>query len=128
MEDVNQCVMALQTQNPESLDRTAANIQGRSARICAVVDAEMLNYEPGLYTDKVSDAVLILKEQGLIFLQFLDVYIYFRKSRNDKHRQWHLPPQGPLLTPVLIGLSILDCQKISIKMFIKLLIGLCDGL
>ncbi|PIK38890.1 alpha catenin [Apostichopus japonicus] len=63
LEDVNQCVMALQTQNPESLDRTAANIQGRSARICAVVDAEMLNYEPGLYTDKVSDAVLILKEQ-----------------------------------------------------------------
>lgn len=63
LEDVNQCVMALQTQDPESLDRTAANIQGRSARICAVVDAEMLNYEPGLYTDKVSDAVLILKQE-----------------------------------------------------------------
>lgn len=60
--------MALQTQDPESLDRTAANIQGRSARICAVVDAEMLNYEPGLYTDKVSDAVLILKQEGWLFL------------------------------------------------------------
>ncbi len=64
LEDVNKCVMALQEGDADSLDRTAGAIRGRSARICSVVDSEMQNYEQGLYTEKVSEAVLILREQG----------------------------------------------------------------
>ncbi|KAJ8026040.1 Catenin alpha-2 [Holothuria leucospilota] len=76
LEDVNQCVMALQMSDPDSLDRTAANIQGRSARICTVVDAEMLNYEPGLYTQQVNDAVLVLKDQVIpSFSNMVDVAV-----------------------------------------------------
>ncbi|XP_072013158.1 catenin alpha-2-like isoform X2 [Amphiura filiformis] len=63
LEDVNKCVMALQEGDADSLDRTAGAIRGRSARICSVVESEMQNYDNGVYTVKVSDAVLILREQ-----------------------------------------------------------------
>jgi hypothetical protein len=53
LEDVNKCVVALQESDPDSLDRTAGAIRGRSARVCNVVGAEMDNWEPGLYTDRV---------------------------------------------------------------------------
>ena len=58
--------MALHEQDPEMLDITATSVKGRSARICAVVNSEMLNYEPGLYTEKVKEAVSILKNEGII--------------------------------------------------------------
>ena len=64
MEDVNKAVMALQMADVETLDRTGGAIRGRAARICGVVDAEMQNYEPGVYTDKVKEAVLVLQDQG----------------------------------------------------------------
>ncbi|XP_038071115.1 catenin alpha-2-like [Patiria miniata] len=63
LEDVNKAVMALQMADVDSLDRTGGAIRGRAARICAVVDAEMQNYEPGLYTDKVKEALLVLQDQ-----------------------------------------------------------------
>lgn len=57
LEDVNTCVQAVQEANADVLDRTAGAIRGRAARICNVVNAEMDNYEPGFYTEKVLEAV-----------------------------------------------------------------------
>lgn len=66
LEDVNKCVVALQVSDPDSLDRTAGAIRGRSARVCNVVGAEMDNWEPGLYTDRVMEAVVMLRDQGML--------------------------------------------------------------
>lgn len=63
LEDVNKCVLALQEGDADSLDRTAGAIRGRSARVCNVVSAEMDNYEPGIYTERVLEAVNCLREQ-----------------------------------------------------------------
>ncbi|OPL20750.1 catenin alpha-like, partial [Mytilus galloprovincialis] len=63
LEDVNKCVVALQEMDPDNLDRTAGAIRGRSSRVCNVVSAEMDNYEPGLYTDRVMEAVVMLRDQ-----------------------------------------------------------------
>lgn len=52
---MNKCVVALQEMDPDNLDRTAGAIRGRSSRVCNVVSAEMDNYEPGLYTDRVME-------------------------------------------------------------------------
>ena len=64
LEDVNKCVLALQEHDPDTLDRTAGAIRGRCARVCNVVTAEMDNYEPGDYTDRVMQAVYMLRDQG----------------------------------------------------------------
>ena len=61
LEDVNRCCLALQERDPETLDRVAGSIKGRSQRIGDVVGAEMDNYEPGFYTERVLDAVRVLK-------------------------------------------------------------------
>lgn len=66
LEDVNKCVVALQESDPDTLDRTAGAIRGRSARVCNVVGAEMDNWEPGLYTDRVMEAVVMLRDQGIL--------------------------------------------------------------
>ncbi|XP_013065972.1 catenin alpha-2-like isoform X2 [Biomphalaria glabrata] len=63
LEDVNKCVIALQENDPDTLDRTAGAIRGRSARVCNVVAAEMENYEPGQYTERVMEAVMELRDQ-----------------------------------------------------------------
>lgn len=57
LEDVKTCVQAVQERNETLLDRTAGAIRGRAARVCNVVNAEMNNYEPGFYTEKVLEAV-----------------------------------------------------------------------
>ena len=57
-------MLALQEQDPDGLDRTAGAIRGRCARVCNVVDAEMGNYEPGPYTERVLEAVSVLRNQG----------------------------------------------------------------
>lgn len=67
LEDVNRCVFALQEGDADTLDRTAGAIRGRSARVCNVVSAEMDNYEPGPYTERVMEAVVLLRDQGLKF-------------------------------------------------------------
>jgi len=64
LEDVNKCVLALQEGDADSLDRTAGAIRGRAARVAAVVTAEMSNYEPGIYTERVLEAVKVLRDQG----------------------------------------------------------------
>jgi len=63
LEDVTKCVQALQEGSAEQLDRTAGAIRGRAARVCHVVLAEMDNYEPGIYTERVVNAVLSLRDE-----------------------------------------------------------------
>ncbi|RWS29245.1 alpha-catenin-like protein [Leptotrombidium deliense] len=63
LEDVNKCVLALQEGDGDTLDRTAGAIRGRSARVCNVVTSEMDNYEPGVYTERVLEAVSALHDQ-----------------------------------------------------------------
>ena len=63
LDDVNRCITALQNKEVELLDRMAGAIKGRSGRICNVVAAEMDNYEPGLYTERVLEAVKLLNER-----------------------------------------------------------------
>ncbi|KAE8744564.1 hypothetical protein FOCC_FOCC008804 [Frankliniella occidentalis] len=63
LEDVNKCVLALQEGDADTLDRTAGAIRGRSARVANVVGQEMDNYEPGIYTERVLEAVKVLRDQ-----------------------------------------------------------------
>ena len=70
LEDVTQCVAALQSKELDSLDRTAGAISGRVERVHQVVLAEMDNYEPDYYTDKVrEDAAKLMEEITPIFTQ-----------------------------------------------------------
>lgn len=64
LEDVNKCVMALHVADAGDLRNTAGAIQGRSQRVCNVVEAEMDNYEPCIYTKRVLEAVKVLRDQG----------------------------------------------------------------
>lgn len=64
LDDVNKCVHSLQEGYADTLDRTAGAIRGRAARVCNVVTAEMDNYEPGTYTDRVLEAIKVLRDQG----------------------------------------------------------------
>ncbi|XP_041675293.1 catenin alpha [Drosophila eugracilis] len=66
LEDVNKCVMALQVGDARDLRTTAGSIQGRSSRVCNVVEAEMDNYEPCIYTKRVLEAVKVLREQVMM--------------------------------------------------------------
>ncbi|KAL1492737.1 hypothetical protein ABEB36_010946 [Hypothenemus hampei] len=63
LEDVNKCVLALQENEADTLERTAAAIRGRTGRIAVVVAAEMDNYEPCVYTKRVLEAVKVLNDQ-----------------------------------------------------------------
>lgn len=76
LEDVNKCVMALQERDAHDLRMTAGAIQGRSQRVCNVVEAEMDNYEPCVYTKRVMEAVKILRDQVMAkFAQRVDVAV-----------------------------------------------------
>ena len=66
LEDVNKCVQALQEKDPETVDRTAGQIRGRTARLEDVVTAEMENYQQGPYTDNVMRAVMYMRNEGEI--------------------------------------------------------------
>lgn len=55
---------AINEGDPETLDRIAGAIRGRSTRVCHVVASEMDNYEPCMYTDRVLEAVKVLRDQG----------------------------------------------------------------
>jgi len=65
LDDVNKCVLALQVRpgDADTLDRHAGAILGRSARVVNVVQAEMDNYEPCIYTKRVLEAVKVLRKQ-----------------------------------------------------------------
>lgn len=76
LEDVNKCVIALQESDADTLDRTAGAIRGRSTRVCNVVVAEMDSYEPGQYTERVMEAVVMLRDQSNIsFVTFFIVLL-----------------------------------------------------
>lgn len=66
LEDAKKCMFALQEGDAQELRNTAGAIQGRSQRVCNVVEAEMDNYEPCIYTKRVLEAVKVLREQGKI--------------------------------------------------------------
>ncbi|XP_035671717.1 catenin alpha-2-like isoform X3 [Branchiostoma floridae] len=63
LEDVNKCLLARQENDADTFDRTAGAIRGRVSRVCNVVNAEMDNYEPGIYTERVREAVVLLGDQ-----------------------------------------------------------------
>ena len=63
LDDVNRCITALQKKEVEVVDATAGDIRGRCGRICNVVEAEMDNYEPGPYSEKVLQAIKILSQR-----------------------------------------------------------------
>lgn len=68
--------MALQVREALDLRNTAGAIQGRVARVCNVVEAEMDNYEPCIYTKRVLEAVKVLREQVMVqFAQRVDVAV-----------------------------------------------------
>jgi len=56
LEDVTDCVHAIQQSSPEVLAQKGNDILGRTARICQVVKNEIENYEPDFYTQKVLEA------------------------------------------------------------------------
>jgi Vinculin family len=82
LEDVNKCVLALQEGDPDTLDRTAGAIRGRSARVCNVVDAEMDNYEPGIYTERVLEAVKVLRDQGKVLILYFKWLLHLIVSQS----------------------------------------------
>lgn len=63
---MNKCVASLSDGYADTLDRTAGAIRGRAARVCNVVTAEMDNYEPGIYTERVLEAIKVLRDQGSV--------------------------------------------------------------
>ncbi|XP_069672859.1 catenin alpha isoform X1 [Periplaneta americana] len=85
LEDVNKCVLALQEGDADTLDRTAGAIRGRSSRVCNVVGAEMDNYEPGIYTERVLEAVKVLRDQVMPnFAQRVEVAVDALSSNPPK--------------------------------------------
>ncbi|XP_065371021.1 catenin alpha isoform X1 [Calliphora vicina] len=85
LEDVNKCVMALQVGDADDLRTTAGAIQGRSARVCNVVEAEMDNYEPCIYTKRVLEAVKVLRDQVMSkFDQRVDAAVNALSSNSNK--------------------------------------------
>ena len=85
LEDVNKCVLALQEGDADTLDRTAGAIRGRSARVCNVVIAEMDNYEPCVYTERVLEAITILKDQVMPnFAQRVEIAVEALTGSNSK--------------------------------------------
>jgi catenin alpha len=65
VEDVKACIRAAVEKDGDTLDRTAGAIRGRSLRVCDVVDADMDLRAPDAYTEKVKDAVRVLRNRVL---------------------------------------------------------------
>ncbi|XP_075222300.1 catenin alpha [Lycorma delicatula] len=85
VEDVNKCILALQDGDGDTLDRTAGAIRGRSARVANVVTAEMDNYEPGIYTERVLEAIKVLRDQVMPnFAQRVEVAVDALSSNPPK--------------------------------------------
>lgn len=56
---------------PDDLDRSAGAIRGRSLRVCQVVDADMDLRQPDAYTERVRQAVRMLRNNGRWNIKFL---------------------------------------------------------
>ncbi|ESN99844.1 hypothetical protein HELRODRAFT_101461 [Helobdella robusta] len=70
LEDINQCVLALQNNDPTSLDETSGRIRGRCQRICDVTEGEMMSFlrggEGNQYVDRVMECVMELRKQIIV--------------------------------------------------------------
>uniref|UniRef100_A0A336MMC9 CSON001946 protein n=1 Tax=Culicoides sonorensis TaxID=179676 RepID=A0A336MMC9_CULSO len=85
LDDVNKCVLALQEGDANDLRNTAGAIQGRSQRVCNVVEAEMDNYEPCIYTKRVLEAVKVLRFQVMQkFAQRVDDAVNHLSTKSPK--------------------------------------------
>lgn len=78
--------MALQDSDGDALDRTAGAIRGRSARVANVVTAEMDNYEPGIYTERVLEAIKVLRDQGIVWL--IEVSFFYSSIKTYYNQQY----------------------------------------
>lgn len=81
LEDVNKCVIALQEGDVDTLDRTAGAIRGRAARVVHIINAEMENYEPGVYTERVLESIKLLSETGEICAALQEQHFTFTKEQ-----------------------------------------------
>lgn len=63
LDDFNKCVEALRQGDVAAVEQIASCIKARSNRICSVVTAEMDNYEPCVYTNRVKKAIKVLQER-----------------------------------------------------------------
>ena len=61
---MNKCIAAIEERDAQRLESSAFNIEGRSGRICHVVEAEMDDYEACPYRDDALNAVHILRNHG----------------------------------------------------------------
>jgi len=63
LEDVKTCCKAMQAKDSRTVGDNSRAIYQRSGRLCDVVAADMDRYEPGLYTEKVMEAVRVLRAE-----------------------------------------------------------------
>ncbi|XP_044259830.1 catenin alpha-like [Tribolium madens] len=63
LDDMNQCLAALQDRNPEEIREILDNIKNRSKRICEMVTSEMDNYDSCPYTKQVLKAIKVLNDR-----------------------------------------------------------------
>ena len=63
LEDIKTCVQAMRDSDRSVLEQRARSIRRRAARFTDVVTGEMSNYEKGVYTERVMDAVRMLIDQ-----------------------------------------------------------------
>uniref|UniRef100_A0A914ZAF2 Uncharacterized protein n=1 Tax=Panagrolaimus superbus TaxID=310955 RepID=A0A914ZAF2_9BILA len=64
-EDTKQAIQGIVEKDPDTIDRAAGAIRGRSLRVCEFVDSEMDSYPPCAYADNVRMATRILRDSVL---------------------------------------------------------------
>ena len=84
LEDVKHCCQSMENQELAQLARYSRAIYQRCGRLCDVVSADMERYEPGLYTDRVCEAVKILRYELMpIFSKRVSETIKDSKSNKE---------------------------------------------
>jgi catenin alpha len=63
LEDIKTCVQAMRYSDYSVVEQKARSIRRRAERFTDVVTGEMSNYEKGMYTERVMDAVRMLIDQ-----------------------------------------------------------------
>ena len=61
LDDVKRCCRAMENRELASLTRSSRSIYQRCGRLCDVVTADMERYEQGVFTDRVLEAVRVLR-------------------------------------------------------------------
>lgn len=65
-QSLNRCILALANLNVVELNSNANQVVRETLRVCDVVHAEMNNYEPCEFTNKIDDSVRVLRDKLLI--------------------------------------------------------------